>query len=145
MNRMTLEPNLAAFESYANAQIQIVESKVQDCVAGAGGSPCHPSIEFIREITPEVNLIIHGFNKSNLSSQDVANLLPRLKGIGANMDRCASELKTANWYFKFRYATAISNFSHAADRVDSLIETLSMSLDPRFFELIREATKETVA
>ena len=145
MTRMIVQPNLVAFEAYANAQIQSVESKVQSCVADAGSSSSHPPINFIRVVTSEVNLIVHGINQSNLASRDVANMLPAIKRLGGHLDRCVSSFETANWFTKFRYAEAIRNFSEAADRLDSLVETFSMSQDDRFFEFIREATKESVA
>lgn len=141
MTNMMMPPNTMSLEtcSYANAQIQIVESKMQDC---ANGSAPHPLMEFVRDVTAQVCLILDSINEAKFSPKGVEIILPSLTTLGQQMDRCVAELKAANWWTRFMWAKVITNFEQAADRVDSVVETMRLSKSKTFIDHIKSVLDE---
>lgn len=144
--KMTIEPNIAAFEAYAIAQIQIVETRVQECAAGSGSTYSLPQAAFLSEVSTQIGLIVDGFNQSCISGSNVEKLLPQLKNLRDALDNCLNEIKAPkNWIFRFMHSKVVARYESAADRVDSLVESFEISQNNGFYEFVREVAKETVA
>ena len=146
MMRMHIQPNVAAFEAYANAQIQIVETRVQECAAVAGSTHGLPQTAFLSEVSTQIGLIVDGFNQSRISGSNVDKLLPQLKNLRDALDKYLNEIKAPkNWIFRFMHPKVVARYESAADRVDSLVESFEISQNQRFYDFVREVAKETVA
>jgi len=141
---MAIDADSTQFEAYATAQLCIVEKCVSDC-SGIGSAAEEVDLAGLSEISSQVNLIVSGLNGSSLRQSTVLAIQPQLKRLGVLMDDSVKDLNSRSWLFRYRHAKQIAKLVAAADRVDSLLETFSLSTDRQFYDFVREATKETVA
>ena len=144
--KMTLQPTIAGVEDLANVQIQSVEMQIHNCSIGSGDWQDLPNGQVLTGVSMQVELLVSGFNRLNLPAGTVSRLLPQAKTLRDVMDCCLVEIKShRHWLYRFLNHKAVSRFESAADRLDSLVETWEIGQDVRFYDFIREATKETVA